>query len=248
MGILNKFKGSNFEEKKQGNNINPKGNLLSRSSILKPHSPIKNKISPSIGKVYINSPTVYFFDNVSIVVAVNLWTGTPTEKQQALKVYGEINTWNTTQVTDMSRLFQGKESFNDDISNWDVRNVTNMHEMFYDATSFNGDIGAWNVGNVTNIKAMFRNANAFNQDIGSWDVSSVTNMNYVFSGATSFNGDISSWDVSNVIAMTNMFSGATSFNQNISGWCVTNITSEPSNFSNNSPLTEENKPVWGTCP
>jgi surface protein len=37
------------------------------------------------------------------------------------------------------------------------------------------------------------------------------------------------------------------FNQNISGWCVTNIVSEPSNFSANSPLSESNKPVWGTC-
>ena len=41
---------------------------------------------------------------------------------------------------------------------------------------------------------------------------------------------------------------ATSFNQNISNWCVTNIGSEPCNFSIGSPLTESNKPVWGTCP
>jgi len=38
------------------------------------------------------------------------------------------------------------------------------------------------------------------------------------------------------------------FNQNISQWCVSNIPSEPDDFSTNSPLTEENKPVWGTCP
>jgi hypothetical protein len=38
------------------------------------------------------------------------------------------------------------------------------------------------------------------------------------------------------------------FNQDISGWCVTNITSEPTDFSTNSPLTNANKPVWGTCP
>jgi len=38
------------------------------------------------------------------------------------------------------------------------------------------------------------------------------------------------------------------FNQNISGWCVTNISEEPFNFSKNSPLTESNNPVWGSCP
>ena len=44
-----------------------------------------------------------------------------------------------------------------------------------------------------------------------------------------------------------MFSGASAFNQDLTGWCVTNITSEPENFAANSPLTEVNKPVWGTC-
>ena len=54
MGILNQFKGSNFEEKKQGNSINPKGNLLSKSSILKPRSLIKSGIPSSPIK---SSPT-----------------------------------------------------------------------------------------------------------------------------------------------------------------------------------------------
>ena len=45
-----------------------------------------------------------------------------------------------------------------------------------------------------------------------------------------------------------MFEQASSFNQNLSGWCVSNITSEPQRFSQNSPLSTPNKPVWGTCP
>jgi len=48
--------------------------------------------------------------------------------------------------------------------------------------------------------------------------------------------------------MGSMFYRAYDFNQDISNWCVTNITSEPPFFSYNSPLTESNKPVWGTCP
>ena len=43
------------------------------------------------------------------------------------------------------------------------------------------------------------------------------------------------------------FINASSFNQNISNWCVTNIASEPTAFSTDSPLSESNKPVWGTC-
>jgi hypothetical protein len=46
--------------------------------------------------------------------------------------------------------------------------------------------------------------------------------------------------------MSLMFNNS-QFNQPINNWCVPKITSEPRLFSNNSPLTPENKPVWGTC-
>jgi len=47
-----------------------------------------------------------------------------------------------------------------------------------------------------------------------------------------------------------MFRDASTFNQNLTGWCVTNITSDLNNqsFAPSSALTEDNKPIWGTCP
>ena len=57
--------------------------------------------------------------------------------------------------------------------------------------------------------------------------------------------DIGNWNVSSVTAIDSMFEGATSFNQDLSGWCVSNITSEPTEFANNSALTNANKPKWG---
>jgi len=62
-----------------------------------------------------------------------------------------------------------------------------------------------------------------------------------------FNQDIGDWDVSQVRNMTSMFERSR-FNQSLKKWCVTNHPNEPYLFSILSPLTQENKPLWGTCP
>ncbi len=76
--------------------------------------------------------------------------------------------------------------------------VSDLSYMFTGALSFNQDIGDWHVGNVKNMKLMFSNAMLFNQHIGSWNISNVSNMQGMFYGALSFNQNISNWDVSNV--------------------------------------------------
>jgi len=48
--------------------------------------------------------------------------------------------------------------------------------------------------------------------------------------------------------MRGMFLNASSFNQDLTNWCVNNFSSEPDSFATNSPLTEDNRPIWGTCP
>lgn len=150
----------------------------------------------------------------------------------------------TSLVSNMSTLFSHSE-FNQDIRTWDVSNVTTMADMFFNNNSFNQPLNNWDVSSVTIMKSMFRNA-SFNQNISGWDVASVTHMRSMFSGSK-FNQPLGSWDVSNVDSMERMFYSS-EFNQDISGWCVERITSEPEGFSSDSPLTEENKPVWGTCP
>lgn len=84
------------------------------------------------------------------------------------------------------------------------------------------------------------------KSISHWDVSSVTDMYQMF-GNSSLNQPIGNWDVSNVTDMRQMFYNST-FNQDISSWCVEKIPTENRSFSTNSPLAEENKPIWGTCP
>jgi surface protein len=153
--------------------------------------------------------------------AVDEWIEDSTS---ANSTYGEINTWDTSLITDMSELFYYNNTFNGDISDWDVSSVTNMQYMFGGADSFNGNISDWDVSSVTNMQYMFGGAYSFNGNISEWDVSNVTNMGYMFYDATSFNQDISDWDVSSVTNMNNMFSYARGFNQDISDWDVSSVT------------------------
>jgi len=98
-----------------------------------------------------------------------------------------LDSWNTSSVTNMRSMFLYASAFNQNISNWDVSNVTNMSYMFQ-GTSFNQNIGSWNVGKVTEMENMFKNVtlSTANYDallIG-WAAQTVK-PNVVFSGGNS---------------------------------------------------------------
>ena len=171
----------------------------------------------------------------NIQTAVNLWLS---DQLEATTTYGDISTWNVSNVTDMSELFRDTPTFNDDISSWNTSNVTNMAYMFSGASVFNGNISNWDTSSVTNMALMFKEASSFNQPLN-WNTSSVTNMELMFKEASGFNGSIINWNTSSVTKMGAMFAGSSDFNQDLSSWDVTNVTSM-SNLLNDSGLSKAN--------
>ena len=183
-----------------------------------------------------------------------------------------IGSWNTSNVTNMSRVFYGCTAFNQNIGSWNTSNVTTMESMFIGCTAFNQDIGNWNTSKVTNMGWMFIDCASFNQNINNWDTSNVTTMENMFFRCTSFNQSLNSWNVRKAIDKSNMFQMCTnfngdisawdtektidfsyflnyssSFNKNLTQWCV-GWHQDGTIFSDQSGLTVTNKPVWGTCP
>ena len=65
--------------------------------------------------------------DVEIKNAVKDWLDNGGITSDAYRTFGPITQWNTTQVTDMSGLFQDATGFNEDITSWDVTNVNNMN-------------------------------------------------------------------------------------------------------------------------
>ena len=166
------------------------------------------------------------------------------EKRDAIvKMYGPIGSWNTSKVTDMTKLFYECFEFNEDISKWDTSNVIYMSDMFRGAKSFNQPIGKWDTSSVTNMNRMFDGAKNFNQPIGNWDTSSVRYMCAMFSYAEKFNKPIGEWNTSSVISMAWMFCGTRAFRQHkhIAKWNVSNLKVKLGIFSNAPVYSFESK-------
>jgi surface protein len=155
------------------------------------------------------------FNNETLRAAVKEWLD---DESKAEKKYGHISDWDTSEVTDMSNMFDGAKSFNQPLEKWDVSKVTNMSQMFLGATSFNQPLEKWDVSQVTTQCQMFLGAFSFNQPLEKWDVSNVTNMYQMFAFTFSFNQPLEKWDVSKVTNREDMFDGATSFTHQVPKW------------------------------
>ncbi len=155
--------------------------------------------------------------------AVDLWLD---DETSAIVTYGDINTWDVSEIDDFSNLFsttrnKSSSTFNSDISNWDVGNGKNFLGMFFKAQIFNQDISDWDVSSGWNFSSMLAYAASFNQVIGNWDVSNGQYFVGMFTDAYNFNQDLSYWDVSNGINFSWMFNNAYQFSWGkISNWDV----------------------------
>ena len=121
-----------------------------------------------------------FYRYGGIRTAVEAWCA---DRDKTKDQYGPIASWNTSEITNMWRLFYNKAGFNEDISRWDVSNVTSLVATFANATSFNRDLSRWDVSKVITMSYMFGRATSFDQQLGGAWARSTASKNNMFEGS-----------------------------------------------------------------
>ena len=126
----------------------------------------------------------------------------------------DIGSFNTSNVLDMSFMFSNCTSLaNLNLSNFNTFKVTDMHNMFVSCSSFTKlDLSSFNTSNVTDMSFMFYVCKSLMEIVlDSFDTTNVTNMCSIFYHCSSLTSlNLSNFNTSNVTDMDNMFGGCSS--------------------------------------
>lgn len=125
----------------------------------------------------------------------------------------EATTMVTSEHTDLSEMFQGCENLRtiNNISEWDTSNVTNMDRMFKSCNSLVSlDLSKWVVSKVESMSDMIQGCKSLvSVNASNWDVSNVTDMWGMFADCRSLETlNLSGWDMTNVSNTTYMFNNS----------------------------------------
>ncbi|WP_141691559.1 BspA family leucine-rich repeat surface protein, partial [Rhodohalobacter halophilus] len=169
----------------------------------------------------------------------------------------DIGNWDVSSAEDMTRMFWGASSFNQNLRNWCVEKIASEPDRFSSGSDLQDDYhpvwgtcpsnafylaenavtvkcteaGVGDYGWVNGVEYTKRTSEMITPENASTTCTSgIVDMNAMFRGETDFNEDIRHWDVSSVTSMAHMFSRANSFNQDIGSWDVSNVTEMRSMF------------------
>ena len=135
---------------------------------------------------------------------------------QSLKSIEGFEYLNTSQVTEMNRMFENCESLTAiDLSNFDTSKMTEMNRMFACCLSLTAlDLSNFDTAKVTDMSWMFFGCRSLTAlDLSNFDTSKVTDMSWMFSHCLSLTAlDLSSFNTAKVTDMSRMFSEIATLN------------------------------------
>ena len=119
----------------------------------------------------------------------------------------DFSKFNTSNVTNMGRMFYKNSTPKLDLSNFDTRNVIYMNAMFMEAWGIEElNLSSFNTSNVWFMGNMFKNTHKLkNLDVHHFNTQKVKHMQYMFYGSGATSLDLSHFDTSKVEDMSKMF-------------------------------------------
>jgi len=153
----------------------------------------------------------------------------------------EINfsNFNTSNVTNMGRLFYKNWIKKLDLSSFDTRKVIYMNAMFMEAYSVEEiNLSSFDTSNTWFMGNMFQNTHALKKlDLHNFNTQTVTHMQYMFYNSGVPNLDLSNFDTSKVKDMKSMFGGLRNLEElNLSNFDTSNVENMSHMFSNTEKL------------
>ena len=157
-----------------------------------------------------------------------------------LTTINHLENLNTSNVTNMSRMFNYCGLTSLDLSNFDTKNVIDMSYMFSNTSIEQLNLSTFNTKNVTNMCGMFSEcSNLSSLNITSFNTSKVTNLSYMFYNCSNLTSlDLSNFNTSNVTDMSGMFEECIN---------IQTIYASDNFVTNSLDLSEGNVGIFSNC-
>lgn len=163
--------------------------------------------------------------------AVQMWIN---NGEEAEMLYGRIEDWDVSRVTNFTSLFDSTVDFSADLGAWNTASVTTLRAAFYNSVGFSANIAAWDTSKVTDMRVMLAYASDFSSDISQWNVQNVQTMLGTFtyysysSEKTDSSNDetiaISGWNTDSLMDMEGLFAGTSYFHTDLSSWTTSKVS------------------------
>ncbi len=160
--------------------------------------------------------------------------------QESLTEITGMQYFNTSEVTNMFRMFSGCSLTEFDLSHFNTSIVWNMSRMFEGCNFTSLDLSHFDTGCVKWMNQMFSSCpNLSSLDLSHFDTSNVADMGWMFMGCENLTSlDMSHFDTSNVTNMSGMFSDCKSLTSlDLSHFNTSNVTNMSGMFSGCESLT-----------
>ncbi len=139
----------------------------------------------NMDSMFLNTPSLDFKDGLTFNTdnVTNMESMFETNVEEKIPFNSPIHFSDTSKVTSMGAMFDGRQSFNQPLD-FNTQNVTEMSRMFCDASSFNQPV-PFDTAKVEQMISMFEGASSFNQPI-KFDTSRVKSIKSFMSGTSSY--------------------------------------------------------------